>query len=200
MRVLDRPVWNGFFMRKRFNSRQNIHNLSSSTSVPANPCRGVYRCFGWSAGQADFPLFVRGGERGAFHRRGRANIHRFLPGRYRRDDRPFSRSNNRRDLRASEQRHYPDAANRGRHLGWRGTCSGDSALKYWQFTLTATDANRFAIRMARHITGRPKILVFNYCYHGSVDETFISLDEDGVPGPRRWKPGRRRSTRSTRPR
>jgi glutamate-1-semialdehyde 2,1-aminomutase len=57
-------------------------------------------------------------------------------------------------------------------------------LKFWQFTLTATDANRFAIRMARHITGRQKILVFNYCYHGSVDETFISLDEDGVPGPR----------------
>ncbi|MCX6034191.1 MAG: aspartate aminotransferase family protein [Chloroflexi bacterium] len=57
-------------------------------------------------------------------------------------------------------------------------------LQYWQFTLTATDANRFAIRMARHITGRPKILVFNYCYHGSVDETFITLDEEGTPGPR----------------
>jgi len=57
-------------------------------------------------------------------------------------------------------------------------------LKFWQFTLTATDANRFAIRMARHITGRPKILVFNYCYHGSVDETFITLDEEGTPGPR----------------
>lgn len=57
-------------------------------------------------------------------------------------------------------------------------------LKYWQFTLTATDANRFAIRMARHITGRSKILVYNYCYHGSVDETFITLDEDGAPGPR----------------
>ena len=57
-------------------------------------------------------------------------------------------------------------------------------LKYWQFTLTATDANRFAIRMARQVTGRRKILVFNYCYHGSVDETFIALDEDGVPGPR----------------
>lgn len=57
-------------------------------------------------------------------------------------------------------------------------------LKYWQFTLSATDANRFAIRMARHITGRQKILVFNYCYHGSVDETFITLDGDGVPGPR----------------
>jgi len=62
-------------------------------------------------------------------------------------------------------------------------------LKYWQFTLTATDANRFAIRMARHITGRPKILIFNYCYHGSVDETFITLDEEGTPLPRRGNLG-----------
>jgi glutamate-1-semialdehyde 2,1-aminomutase len=62
-------------------------------------------------------------------------------------------------------------------------------LKYWQFTLTATDANRFSIRMARHITNRPKILVFNYCYHGSVDETFISMDEEGTPGPRRGNLG-----------
>jgi glutamate-1-semialdehyde 2,1-aminomutase len=54
-------------------------------------------------------------------------------------------------------------------------------LPYWQFTLTATDANRFALRMARMITERPKILVFNYCYHGSVDETFITLDEEGTP-------------------
>jgi glutamate-1-semialdehyde 2,1-aminomutase len=54
-------------------------------------------------------------------------------------------------------------------------------LPYWQFALTATDANRFALRMARMITGRPKILVFNYCYHGSVDETFITLDEEGTP-------------------
>jgi glutamate-1-semialdehyde 2,1-aminomutase len=54
-------------------------------------------------------------------------------------------------------------------------------LPYWQFALTATDANRFALRMARLITGRPKILVFNYCYHGSVDETFITLDEEGTP-------------------
>ena len=54
-------------------------------------------------------------------------------------------------------------------------------LPYWQFTLTATDANRFALRMARRITGRPKILVFNYCYHGSVDEAYIVLDEEGTP-------------------
>jgi glutamate-1-semialdehyde 2,1-aminomutase len=50
----------------------------------------------------------------------------------------------------------------------------------WQFTLTATDANRFAIRVARHLTGRPKVLVFNYCYHGTVDESFASLDESGA--------------------
>ena len=54
-------------------------------------------------------------------------------------------------------------------------------LPYWQFALTATDANRFALRMARLLTGRSKILVFNYCYHGSVDETFITLDEEGTP-------------------
>ncbi len=57
-------------------------------------------------------------------------------------------------------------------------------LPYWQFALTATDANRFALRMARMITGRSKVLVFNYCYHGSVDETFITLDEEGTPMPR----------------
>lgn len=45
----------------------------------------------------------------------------------------------------------------------------------WQFTVSATDANRFALRMARAITGRPKVLVFSYCYHGTVDETFITL-------------------------
>ena len=56
-------------------------------------------------------------------------------------------------------------------------------LDFWQFTLTATDANRFVVRIAREITQRPKILVFNYCYHGTVDETLIAL-HDGVPGPR----------------
>ena len=47
----------------------------------------------------------------------------------------------------------------------------------WSFTLTATDANRWAIRLARHLTGRSRILVFAWCYHGSVDETFA------LPGP-----------------
>src|SRR5713101_4231999 len=53
-------------------------------------------------------------------------------------------------------------------------------LKYWQFALTATDANRFSIRLARQITERPKILVFNWCYHGTVDESFITLQADGT--------------------
>jgi len=50
----------------------------------------------------------------------------------------------------------------------------------WSFSLTATDANRWAIRLARLVTGRPKLLVFNYCYHGTVDEAFVTLDRDGL--------------------
>jgi len=53
-------------------------------------------------------------------------------------------------------------------------------LPVWQFALTATDANRFAIRLARWLTGRSKILVFNWCYHGTVDETFAVLEGDRV--------------------
>ena len=62
-------------------------------------------------------------------------------------------------------------------------------LTYWQFALTATDANRFSIRLARQITGRSKILVFNWCYHGSVDETFITLHPDGTVKARRGNIG-----------
>jgi glutamate-1-semialdehyde 2,1-aminomutase len=50
-------------------------------------------------------------------------------------------------------------------------------LPLWSFTLSATDANRWAIRIARLVTGKPKVLTFAYCYHGSVDEAFA------VPGP-----------------
>jgi glutamate-1-semialdehyde 2,1-aminomutase len=49
----------------------------------------------------------------------------------------------------------------------------------WSFTLTATDANRWAIRLARAITGRPKVLVYAWCYHGSVDEAFALPGPDG---------------------
>ena len=49
----------------------------------------------------------------------------------------------------------------------------------WTFALTATDANRWVLRTARQLTGRSKILIMSYCYHGSVDETIIAL-ENGV--------------------
>lgn len=58
-------------------------------------------------------------------------------------------------------------------------------LPYWQFTLTATDANRHAIRYARHLTGHRKVVVHDYCYHGSVDETFATLDATGRTTSRR---------------
>jgi glutamate-1-semialdehyde 2,1-aminomutase len=51
---------------------------------------------------------------------------------------------------------------------------------HWQFALTATDANRFVLRLARLITGRPRVLVFDWCYHGTVDETFATLRDDRV--------------------
>ncbi len=59
----------------------------------------------------------------------------------------------------------------------------------WQFTLSATDANRSVIRYARQVTGRRKILVHDYCYHGSVDETFATLDSSGAVVERRGNIG-----------
>lgn len=61
-------------------------------------------------------------------------------------------------------------------------------LPFWQFTLSATDANRCAIRWARAITGRAKIVVHNWCYHGSVDESIATL-EDGKTVARRGNIG-----------
>ena len=52
-------------------------------------------------------------------------------------------------------------------------------LPLWQFTVSATDANRHVIRYSRMITGRSKIVVIDRCYHGSVDETFATLDGAG---------------------
>ncbi|AWD22536.1 aspartate aminotransferase family protein [Fuscovulum blasticum] len=49
----------------------------------------------------------------------------------------------------------------------------------WQIATTATDANRFALRVARAVTGRRKVLVFNGCYHGTVDDAMVTLDGKG---------------------
>ena len=82
--------------------------------------------------------------------------------------------NERLDARGGAAMMLPteDAAAVGAELGRR------FGVPLWSFTLSATDANRFAIRLCRQITGRQRILVFNWCYHGSVDETFISLEGD----------------------
>lgn len=57
-------------------------------------------------------------------------------------------------------------------------------LPIWQMAMTATDANRFVLRFARHLTRRPKVLAFDWCYHGSVDETLATLDAEGRVQPR----------------
>ncbi len=49
-------------------------------------------------------------------------------------------------------------------------------LPTWQLAMSATDANRFVLRFARHLTGRPRIAVMDWCYHGTVDETLAVLD------------------------
>jgi len=62
-------------------------------------------------------------------------------------------------------------------------------LPLWQFTLSATDANRHVIRYARHVSRRPKIVVHDFCYHGSVDETFATLSDSGRTVNRRGNIG-----------
>jgi glutamate-1-semialdehyde 2,1-aminomutase len=69
--------------------------------------------------------------------------------------------------------------------GWVGReMARRFGLPFWQFCLTATDANRFVLRLARQVTGRPKVLVYNWCYHGSVDETLAAIAPDGSVIPR----------------
>jgi glutamate-1-semialdehyde 2,1-aminomutase len=62
-------------------------------------------------------------------------------------------------------------------------------LPFWSFALTATDANRWALRLARAVTRRPKILFNNFCYHGSVDESLIMIGKDGKPTSRTGNAG-----------
>lgn len=57
-------------------------------------------------------------------------------------------------------------------------------LPLWSYSLSATDANRWALRIARMVTGRPMVAAFSYCYHGSVDETFVVTTPDGGTAPR----------------
>src|SRR2546430_1420622 len=62
-------------------------------------------------------------------------------------------------------------------------------LPIWQFSLSATDANRWILRLARALTGRQRIMVFDGCYHGTVDETVVALDPTGHPISRKGNIG-----------
>ncbi len=62
-------------------------------------------------------------------------------------------------------------------------------LPFWQMAMTATDANRFVLRFARGLTGRPKVLVFDWCYHGTVDEALATLSPTGSVVPRHGSVG-----------
>ena len=63
-------------------------------------------------------------------------------------------------------------------------------LPKWQFAMTATDANRFVLRFARELTGRPRIAVMDWCYHGTVDETLVIRGENGETLSRPGSTGR----------
>jgi glutamate-1-semialdehyde 2,1-aminomutase len=76
-----------------------------------------------------------------------------------------------------------DAAVVGEELGRR------FGLPLWSFALTATDANRWALRLCRAMTRRPQVLVFSHCYHGSVDETLVTLDAGARPRSREGNVG-----------
>ena len=122
-------------------------------------------------------------------RRRRPRLRRPLPRRHRRDDGPLAAADRRDGARPGRPRHHRDAA-RPRTRWWSPrSCGRRFGLPLWQFTLSATDANRHAIRYARHLTGRRKIVVHDYCYHGSVDETFATLDDSGRTVARRGNIG-----------
>src|SRR3954469_21324451 len=63
---------------------------------------------------------------------------------------------------------------------WVGTeLARRFGLPFWQLALSATDANRFVLRFARHLTGRPRVAVMDWCYHGTVDESLAVLSPSG---------------------
>src|SRR5262249_22334665 len=125
------------------------------------------------------PRLRRRGARRSLPRRRRPRVRRLLPRRHRRDDRSLAGADRSRGRRAGESRNHAHAPQRGRALG-RERARAPIRPPRRPFPLPATDANRFAIGLARELTGRPKILVFNWCYHGSVDETFATLDGEAV--------------------
>jgi glutamate-1-semialdehyde 2,1-aminomutase len=52
-------------------------------------------------------------------------------------------------------------------------------LPKWQYTLSATQANIEVLRVARVVTGRDKLLVFDGKYHGHFDQALVEPAADG---------------------
>ena len=134
--------------------------------------------------------------RRADHRCGRQQLRRLLPGRHRRDGRARAGPHGRGGRGPLREGGHPDAPDRGLDLG-RGRAARRFGLPKWQLTLSATDANRFAIRLARQITGRRR-----------DSRVQLLLPRHGRRDLHRRRPGRtagvegrqRRSARSIRPR
>ena len=102
----------------------------------------------------------------------------------------------RRDRPPGDDRADDDAADRRTPPGSAPSWPAGSGCPKWQMAMTATDANRFVLRFARHLTGRPKVAVMDWCYHGTVDETLAILERptarsSAVPG----RSGRRSTRR-----
>ena len=108
-------------------------------------------------------------------RRGRTGVRRPLPRRHRRDDGTCTPPGRRSGGSAGDAGHHDHAAVGGRCLG-RRRARPPVRRTIWQLAMSATDADRFVLRFARHLTGRPRIAVMDWCYHGTVDETLAVLE------------------------
>ena len=97
-----------------------------------------------------------------------------------RDGRPRAGAGHRGGGAAAPAGHHHDAPDGGRRVGRRGAGAPIRAARRGSSPSPPTDANRFSLRIARAITGRPLVAVHEYCYHGSVDETFAVLAGDGT--------------------
>ena len=118
-----------------------------------------------------FPLFVEIGVGRAARRRRRRGVRRPLPRRHRRHDRSRAAGRRRGGRGRGPASGSPRCCRRTTPSGSSQELARRFGLPQWQFAMTATDANRFVLRFARHLTGRPRIAVMDWCYHGTVDET-----------------------------
>ena len=169
-------------------SRRPIHVRRRSTSARAARSSRASRCPGWSSGPGPFPPYVESaagahfrcvdghdyvdfclGDTGAMAGHGPAPTIAAVE----------------RGMRRGITHMLPteDAAWVGEELTRR------FGVGSWQFALSASDANRWVLRLARLVTGRSKVVVHDHCYHGSVDEAIAMLGPDGSVVPVRGSVG-----------